>query len=676
MGREGMIETVRARIFSSRNLAKTCLNKQCNSVCQDYGKCCVTEKSEKQLEYILSSRLKDIFLRACPGSGKTEVVGLKSTCEFDLWTDKYRGIAILTFTNNAAQVIQKRVQYYAGVEKSGYPHFIGTIDSWLHGYLAHPFAHLITDYKGRENDKSLRIVDENISEGWINNYKCPTSYSYFRGNDKTRPGSMPLYANMIRSNIDGVRWEIKIPNSREYLLDEVYFNAEAFKQFRADKTWLTLGQMRKGFLDIKKRFLADGFATYQDIEWICYKLLKEWDDILNRLSQRFPFIIVDECQDLSEIQLGILGFLKQKGTIFHFVGDLNQAIYEFKKVNPQQVLDFVSRNNFEQPELRDNFRSYQSIVDLCQKLVGGSQVAGRKIPDKNGPACVCFFYKNKESISNIPKAFEKYLADRSIEISKSVVLARGWSTVRALKAVNDEQGNQNQLAMAICLWNKKNQQFMDDAILALGYFVANKFFKDKHLNSRRYYCPDSVESPLRWRLFLSRVLDECSKSNCEICDLSQTWDGWVKCVRKNFGGIIASCVKVLDQDLDSMASFTLDGRNFRVPSNLGGQQVILSLTIRDQEVPYIKIKTIHSVKGETFDAILLVSSFDKRGSKGGHWLEWLSDDKDENARFSYVASSRPRKLLAWALPDTKSKTDIKKIQELGFSIIDFNPEGF
>ena len=138
-----------------RDLSKSCETELCNSACQSYGKCYIAEKSEKQLNYVISSPANNIFLKACPGSGKTEVVGLKAAYEFNAWTKNNCGLAILTFTNNAAHVIQKRVQHYAGIDRSGYPHFIGTMDSWLHGYLAHPFGHLITNYRGKENDKIL-----------------------------------------------------------------------------------------------------------------------------------------------------------------------------------------------------------------------------------------------------------------------------------------------------------------------------------------------------------------------------------------------------------------------------------------------------------------------------------------------------------------------------------------
>ncbi len=662
MNQQQMNETVCRRIFPHRKENYDCKQERCNLYPRVHGKCRIIEKSAQQLEYVISTIRDNIFLKACPGSGKTEVVGLKAAYEFHAWKQKYNGIAILTFTNNAADVIRERVQQFAGIEKSGYPHFIGTIDSWLHGYLAHPFGHLITGYQGKDGDKSIRVVEDNVSEGWINYYKCATGYTTNSG------GVMPLYANNLRFDVERNGWEIKIPNSSEYLPDEQYFESAAFRNFRSDKSWLTLKSMRQKFSDVKDKFFRDGFATYHDIEWICYRLLEEKKDITKRLSQRFPFIIIDECQDLSWIQLEILYHLKQCGTILHFVGDLNQAIYEFKKVDPQQVEDFVSKHGFKCSELTDNFRSCQPIVDLCQKLVNGGVVVGKGALPKF-KHCIYFQYK-EEQIAALPNRFEAHLARVGIGIKESAILARGWSTVYKLQSLDKGQIDKPQikLALAIYLWSKQDIKYRDEALKHLGSFISNKYFKDKHSNSRQYYCPEILRSPMRWRLFLSRILDGCLESNCVVNNLDQIWENWAVCVRCNFSQIAASCICMLQSDLsDSELSFKpLDGRMFQALKGYKDKKVIDTLVVRNEQASHIKITTIHKVKGKTFDAILLVSSPDKRGGKGGHWKEWLTNAQDEHARFAYVASSRPKKLLAWAIPDG---ADLTKMQELGFHII-------
>lgn len=80
----------------------------------------------------------------------------------------------------------------------------------------------------------------------------------------------------------------------------------------------------------------------------------------------------------------------------------------------------------------------------------------------------------------------------------------------------------------------------------------------------------------------------------------------------------------------------------------------------------LRITTFHQIKGETLDAALVVSSPTRRGD-GGHWLQWVDNaaGNDEHARFAYVASSRPKHLLCWAVP-TPDEGQKQILEQLGF----------
>ena len=48
--------------------------------------------------------------------------------------------------------------------------------------------------------------------------------------------------------------------------------------------------------------------------------------------------------------------------------------------------------------------------------------------------------------------------------------------------------------------------------------------------------------------------------------------------------------------------------------------------------------------------ISAVSSPTNQGRSEGYWKNWLEDKTSENARFAYVASTRAKNLLVWAIP--------------------------
>ena len=355
----------------------------------------------------------------------------------------------------------------------------------------------------------------------------------------------------------------------------------------------------------------------------------------------------------------------------HFVGDLNQAIYEFKKVEPKKVEEFVKNHNFEVQELSENFRSCQPIVDLCCKLVSGSSVIGKEPPSAD-PACVCFYYDPKDGLASLPKRFETYLKQPGMDPDKSAVLTRGWATVYKLQALKKggKISAQEKLAMAIYLWSKGDRRLWSDAVSDIGDFVSSKYFEQEPRNSRNYYCPESVKSPLQWRLFLARVLEACLKDDDGISKLGQPWTEWAQHVRKRFSQIIDSCLPTL-QNAASGKLKPAESITFNAPSGSKVKKVSDTLVTSSPTNYGIKVTTIHAVKGKTFDAVLLVSSPDQRGGKGGFWTEWLADTSSEHARFAYVASSRPRKVLAWAIPTPdESDKDLSKITDLGFRLLE------
>jgi len=617
-----------------------------HSLCRAYGRCRLYEKTAAQLRYVVAPSTKNVFLKACPGSGKTEVVGLKAAYEIQKWKQRVGGLAVLTFTRNAANVISTRVSQFVGNRGLAFPHFVGTFDSWLHGYIANPFAHDLTGYKGKDGDWTIRIIDEQCVHPFLRNYQTKYRYDNY--------GHVRAHHFYVDDDDDGDRVFVRQQKGGKH--SEMPLKAWGLGDFR----------------ETKRKFWEAGFATYRDMETLCLRLLD--DDSLHLtglVKKRFPFIIVDECQDLSPVQLGILERLLEAGANVHLVGDLNQAIFEFRQTYPEAVQEYVEGHKFVTKPLAHNFRSVQPIVDLCGRLVGQGEVVGRE-PGDSEPACVTFEYSG-ESPCFLVANFVRYLTKRGIPMERAAVLARGKALVAQLRPGTGSRLNVNQrLPTAIKLWQAESLPAMDDALGCMGGFVVNKFFSKRSSDSRHHDCPEDVAKPLTWRLFLAKLLDACANDS-EIADLSQTWKNWACTVRKAFRSRLLSCADLLPglSNEDRQELPHLDGNTFRVPAGMGEKSVEHTLDVRaPAESPSIRITTIHQVKGETFEAVLVVSA--QRTGQGGHWKEWIKDPASENARFAYVASSRPRTLLVWAVPELAAE-ERKTLESMGFRCIGEDP---
>ncbi|MBT7790839.1 MAG: ATP-dependent helicase [Calditrichaeota bacterium] len=634
--------------------------------CSGHGKCRIIEKSKDQLEYVLLSPInQNVFLDACPGAGKTEVVGLKAACEMKNWNKAPGGIAVLTFTNNARDVISERVTQFAGNRGIGFPHYIGTIDSWLHGYIGQPFGYLRTQYAGDCNDRSIRLVEENLSDGWINGFKLEIGYPYGEPTQTGKCREDRRFANMIRYNVVEEQWEIKVSSqSTEYKSLVDFFNSDGFQNNYPN---YSLKELELQFGARKGDFFKSGLATYQDIEDICWRVIDKKEGFSGLFAARFPLVFIDECQDLSPTQLQIIESLMEKGTNFHFVGDLNQAIHSFRSVFPQKVKKAIEEKGFTKFKLEENFRSIQSIVEVCGKIVDHKRIIGR-ITGEDDESCVFFFY-DKKNIYSIPEHFANYLERKSIKISDACIVARGHALVNHMRPGGSVKIKlQKLLPTALRIWKANLVSSKREAIECAGKFVSERFYPHDSRNSNENYCPKSYDSKLKWRLDITRFLNTCYDLH-HLVNLDLTWKEWCKEYNENIVNIIK---EVGFQNLPD----SQDIKRMVSPSGKGNEVVSSTLgTIISSPKSKIRISTIHNVKGETFDAVLFVSSPNNQGGKGGFWEKWLEDNKNENARFAYVASSRPKYLLAWAIPEPKDteKDKVKgQIENLGFEFVEKN----
>lgn len=638
---------------------------QRNPLCRDHERCRIHEKTVEQFEYVLTPPDRNVFLRACPGSGKTEAVGLKAAYEKRLWSHPCGGLAVLTFTNAAAETIRTRVRQFTG-ESLAHPHYVDTLDSWLHRYIANPFGHHVTGYAGKEGstDRSIRVVGHEAKADWLAHYASRTNYYWKDSQDRLR--TLPIHANRIQPLLDGPGFEfLPLSESGEnWLSDEAYYASPAFDEWRTDKAWLTKDRLREHLRDAKRRFWRSGFVTHRDVEYICCKLLAELPRLAASLARRFPVIIIDECQDLSPTQLTMLGSLLANGANLQLVGDLCQAIYSFRKVEPAKVAAFAKEHGFRSPTLSANFRSYQSIVNVCSGLpVDACGIQGREDPDDSLRTCVCFGY-SKGGEPALAERFVAYLRERDIPLGRCAIVARGQSTVTRLRGHGPADATvPEELAQAIYLWQNGNPEMRIQALAATGKCVAPRFFAGDAPDTRAHSFsrPRDRFSPAHWRNILARVLDGLCRVG-ELRDIQQDWKTWVHAANAALPRIVSeSC------------GLELSMKAMRSPSKKADCSVLSDLCTAPSAPP-IRVTTIHDVKGETLEAVLLVSAQQSKGT-GGHWTEWIRPDGDhEHARFAYVASSRPRSLLAWAIPNPSTQ-DIATLTKLGFSFLDGTSSG-
>lgn len=357
----------------------------------------------EQLDYIERAKItENIFLNACPGSGKTETIAQRVANEIESWANFPSGIAVLSFTKSAAKEIEHRIKEKIKGQ-STYPHFIGTFDSFIFKNIVNPLSKDISNFKGDNGNYAFKIISNDS-----NLFSYETKYKY---------NFQEVSGHHIEVNLRKNKIIFHVPNpDRNRKL-----NSMILEDWRV-----------KDLINTKNRCLDAGFLTYRDVEYLAESILVErtnTKEYAKKLAQRFQLIIVDECQDLSFEQLNILKAMMLNGTKLHFVGDLNQAIYEFRDVDPNDIKQFISDNSFKEVKLTKNFRSCQKIVNIATNIMKSDSIKA----DFTSAEQSCFVLQYKDSPSEVMTRFNELTK----QYSNRVLVARGHQTLNQLFIVDN-----------------------------------------------------------------------------------------------------------------------------------------------------------------------------------------------------------------------------------------------
>lgn len=610
--------------------------------CRHYGYCNASHLSPKQHAYIDSDIYSSVYLKACPGSGKTEVLGVKCAIEFEQWSRANSGIAVLTFTNSAEDEMKSRIALYSSRSVS-YPHYVGTFTSWLHGYIANPFI-----YKAAHNgcdgkeDSSLRIVDSDCRSEFLNAFK--TYYGY----------------GQRLHNILGnaYHWDIKTNKF-------IFSGNDSDTVSTFDSAYLSINYMKDDLWETKRKFWKSGFFTYEDVEYLSYKLLLDNSDIADLVSKRFPVVIVDECQDLSYAQLRILEILHQHGTAIHLIGDLNQSIYEFRQVDTNDTSEFINTNGLSEMILDENYRSNQKIVNASTKIIQSeSPIVGKQELIVSRPL-IAILYKDKQECELVD-LYSSILNAEGLQLKESRIIVRNNSLKNKILGKKTITGTVNTIedfAHFVYLRKTDSIECFQESIRVLARAIQRAFFaNEEHGNSNILYKPESLE-PSQWNAIIVFVQQRLL-SDTAVTDLNKTWSAWKTA--------LASCLRnidVIQSHAIALKSIRKGMRDKKVVDTFSGSS--------DRDIS-ITIETIHGCKGMSLDSVLFVSSYAKSDSNSGaHWRDWFQHNEaglTEAHRLAYVAFSRAKHLLALGIPNPPSaplsETDKKVLVDCGFKIVE------
>lgn len=268
---------------------------------------------------------------ACPGSGKTTLLVAKLAILAEKWQDSTRGICVLSHTNAAREEIEKKLgNTTTGRKLLSYPHFIGTIHGFINEFLAIPWLQSL--------GYSVKMIDTEV---------CYSRRWHYYLNQNTRD-SLSKFASL----------SVKSPDFDVQL--ERWGKIE-----QIDKNTNTYRDIQKACKDSAD----DGYFCHDEMFIWADELIKAIPSATDAIRDRFPILLIDEAQDNSETQSAILNSIFMAGeqpVIRQRFGDGNQAIYDFQGAKAATTDKFPNQQH--KIDLPNSHRFGQKIADLANPL--------------------------------------------------------------------------------------------------------------------------------------------------------------------------------------------------------------------------------------------------------------------------------------------------------------------
>ncbi|MEL7782077.1 ATP-dependent helicase [Citromicrobium bathyomarinum] len=548
----------------------------------------------------------NLQLTACPGSGKTRVILAKLLLLADAVVGTPQSIGCITYTNAAVDEIEQRLRLY-GTNASAEKCEVATIHSFCLQFIVRPYQWLLPEIPAK-----FQILTSDMND-----------FEQIVTSIEDEIGRRPLFQTFL---------------DYESLRIDIYGNPAGSG---IEKGSVTERTARRYWELVRGR----GCLDFSMIIYYAWKILREHPFVGRGIAAKFKWLLVDEFQDTTDLQLAIFRELHQHlNTNFFFVGDENQSILSFAGAQPDLAHDFARDIGADtNHSLSINFRSSDNIVGIAEALIPtnpGMQAGGENRAFPLEPQYV----HTAAPVDAITDFFLPMLEANNIPLGKAAVLAPWWTHLipiarrlreydvpvfgpgaRPYKRKRTFAGLAEQLGACAEIENLLGLPAVEKSVFRLISDITSETRFDIFTYAGRrsalklvYRAKELADGPMGGADWLTQMATSAGNTLVD--------DGWLP---ESARTLLAASAQDM---LNDMQSGGVDLTNLQV-SDLG-------LFANPNEA--LKLITMHNSKGREFDAVAMICM-----NKGHipHFTCRTQPEFDEAKRLFYVGITRAKKVL-------------------------------
>lgn len=566
-------------------------------------------------------------IQACPGSGKTTLVVAKLIMMAKKWNKSFKGICVLSHTNVAKNEIISRLEKHPdGAKLLRYPHFIGTIQEFVNRFLGIPYC--------RYKKWPVNYIDD---------YRC---VNYIERN-LTRA----IKFQRLQSNYPPSLYDLQYRYEKE--------NKELIANLPIPQEQSSATKTGQDFMKIKKDLVEkEGGYFYSEMYEFAKAFLDKNDNLQNILQHRFPYVFIDEMQDVDAIQDSIISRIFDSSiSIIQRFGDPDQAIYRDDEEGNQSF-----NKNSELSTITYSHRFTSSIAELASPC----SFNGLKLESPN-------HHKHKHTIFLVDKNTRRAAIPAFAELCLEEKILNYNLPIKAVGSIGKEKENMKQLRIVDYLEgfhkSKSHANYYSEYFIDYIYYAKNLlktsgnysfpyeyFLKglQNYFDKKNYSFLIGDEkiqptvSELKKYLIQSKLYTEINSIFLQMLKLDFTKSNWKKIIDQ-----LQDIFAITSMTADDFFLYKANDNLVEEDGQVNGNN--FCLTVGDQEI-IIEVGTIHSVKSETHAATLVLETkkhtynFESImglvlgiESKRPHQI-----NKTALMKETYVGMTRPRYLLCLA----------------------------